>query len=247
MTAPTDPMSTLPPTPATEEPPPLSFNVPEGFFALPLADTPEERAERAQTFVRALYSGGDDTIWEPAAPYYAAIAELMAGTGVSYAAMGLFSTADDEEDGDENGDVARHSLSDGAAQCAFTVAAIPTDQAAADTDIVAQGILATLSRDPYNDARWLDLPCGPAVFCVTMRKLKLSPDVTASGEATDLLTGQIQVHVPFPTGPFTAIFTLYTASTEYWAEFCDMMAAILQTVSFAEPLADTDALPEIAG
>ncbi|MGW3653307.1 hypothetical protein [Streptomyces sp. NPDC000878] len=248
MTAATDPTSTLPPTPtrAGEEPPPLWFNVPEGFFALPLADTPEERAERAQSFVRALYSRGDDTIWEPAAPYYAAIAELMAGTGVSYAAMGLFSTAEDEEEEIENGDVARHSLSDGAAQCAFTVAAIPTDQAAADTDIVAQGILAVLSRDSYNDARWLDLPCGPAVSCVTLRELKLRPEVTASSEATDLLTGQIQVHVPFPTGPFTATFTLYTASTNYWAEFCDMMAAILQTVSFTEPVADMNALDEAA-
>ncbi|MEW2116884.1 hypothetical protein AB0945_17145 [Streptomyces sp. NPDC005474] len=246
MTTPTEPTTALPPTLAGEEPPPLSFNVPEGFFALPLAATPEERAERAQSFVRALYSGGDDTIWEPAAPYYAAIAGLMAGTGVSYAAMGLFSTAEDEEDGDESSHVARHSLSDGAVQCAFTVAAIPTDQAAADTDIVAQGILATLSKDPYNDARWLDLPCGPGVFCVTLRELKLRPDVTASGEVTDLLTGQIQVHVPFSTGPFTAIFTLYTASTEYWAEFCDLMAAILQTVSFTEPVADMNALDAAA-
>jgi len=244
MTAATDPTSTLPTTPAGEEPPPLWFNVPEGFFALPLADTPEERAERAQTFVRALYSSGDDTIWEPAAPYYAAIAELMAGTGVSYAAMGLFSTAEDE--GDEDGDVVRHSLTDGAVQCAFTVAAIPTDQAASDTDIVAQGILAVLSRDSYNDARWLDLPCGPAVSCVTLREHELGPDVTASGEAADLLTGQIQVHVPFSTGPFTAIFTLYTASMDYWAEFCDVMVAILQTVSFAEPVEDMDALHEAA-
>ncbi|MGH4032455.1 hypothetical protein ACQB60_26345 [Actinomycetota bacterium Odt1-20B] len=238
MTSLADSVNALPPASTDEEPPPIWFLSPEGFFALPLAATPEERTERAHSFVRELYSRGDDSIWEPAAPYYSAIAELMADTGVSYAAMGLFSTAEETEGTEENtgeDDVFRAAGSDGVAQCAFTVAAVPTDQARADTDVVAQGILAILSRDPYNDARWLDLPCGPAVSCVTLKEFKLNPEVTESGEAVELLTGQIQVHVPFPTGPFTAVFTLYTASTDYWGEFCDMMASILQTVSFTEP------------
>lgn len=239
MTTPADPTSVLPPTPTYGEPPPLWFLVPDGFFALPLAATPEERVERSQSFVRGLYSRGDENIWEPAAPYYAAIAELIADTGVSYSAMGLFSTAEAEVGAGDEAEVG-HEGTDGVAQCAFTVAAVPTDQAAADTDVVAQGILAILSRDPHNDARWLDLPCGPAVSCITLNEYKLNPEVTASGEKMDLLTGQIQVHVPFPTGPFTAIFTLYTASVDYWREFCDIMAAVLQTVSFTDPDADTD-------
>lgn len=222
----------LPPAPPAE-PPPIWFLSPEGFFALPLAATPEERAQRADSFVRELYSRGDEAIWGPASPYYAAMAELMAGSGVSYCAMGLFSTSDDERT--PEGDVARHDLSDGAAQCAFTLAAIPTDQSDADTDVVAQGILAILSKDPYDEVRWLDLPCGPAVSCVTWREHRLAPDVTASGEATDLVTAQLQVHVPFPTGPFTAVFTLFTASTDHWTQFCDLMEAILQTVSFTDP------------
>ncbi|MWA12842.1 hypothetical protein [Streptomyces sp. BA2] len=251
MTTSADSTSAIPPLHADEEPPPLWFNVPDGFFALPLAATPEERAARSQEFVRGLYSRGDESIWEPAAPYYAGVAEMMADTGVSYSAMGLFSTADAEADADEDEEAtakavagaaegggvveARYEGAGGVAQCAFTVAAVPTDQAAGDTDIAAQGILAALSREPHNDARWLDLPCGPAVSCITLTKYKLSPQVTATGEPMDLLTGQIQVHVPFPTGPFTAVFTLHTASTDYWTEFCDIMAAILQTVSFEEP------------
>lgn len=135
--------------------------------------------------------------------------------------------------GTENG--TGHEGSAGVAQCAFTVAAIPTDQASGDTETVAQGILAILSSTPHNDARWLDLPCGPAVSCITLTEYKLNPEITATGEALDLLTGQIQAHVPFPTGPFTAVFTLHTASTDYWTEFCNIMSAILQTVSFTEP------------
>ncbi|MFJ3711256.1 hypothetical protein [Streptomyces sp. NPDC090053] len=206
--------TTLPPVPSDgNDIPPLSFTVPEGFFTLPLAATPDERAALADAFVRELYSRGDKAIWEPAAPYYSAIAEYMVDNGLSYSAMGLFSTE-----------------GSGVAQCAFTVAAVETDQI--DPEIAAQGILAILGKDQFNDARWLDLPCGPAVTCVSLREIVLSPKVTASGEEAKLMTGQIQVHVPFPTGPYTAVFTLDTASTEYWGEFCDMTMAILQTVDF---------------
>lgn len=212
--------------------PPLWFLAPEGFFALPVAATPEERAARAHSFVRQLYSRGDENIWEPAAPYYEAIAEMMGNTGVSYAAMGLFSTAE-EDDADVS---TRYEPAEGVAQCAVTVAIAPTDQATVDTDVVAQGILATLSGDPLNDAIWLDLPCGPAVSCITVREYALNPEMTADAKEAKLLTGQIQVHVPFPTGPFTAILTLDTASMDHWAQIYGLMTAILQTLSFVDPV-----------
>jgi hypothetical protein len=228
----------LPPAPP-DDPPPIWFLTPEGFFSLPLAATPEERAQRADSFVRDLYSRGDESIWNPASPYYAGVAELLVDTGVSYAAIGLFSTS--EEERTPEGDVARHDLSEGAAQCAFTLAAVPTDHADADTDVVAQGILATLSQDPYNEVHWLDLPCGPAVACATWRQFQINPEMTANGDAKDLVTAQLQVHVPFPTGPFTAVFTLLTAYVDHWPQFCELMGAILQTVSFADP---ADAFPD---
>ncbi|MFB7929347.1 hypothetical protein ACFC4C_09580 [Streptomyces sp. NPDC056039] len=222
--------------------PPLWFLAPEGFFALPIAATTEERSERALSFVQELYSRGDESVWEPAAPYYAAIAELMGDTGVSYAAMGLFSTV--EESDAPTGQVSRHEPAEGVAQCALTVAIAPTNHAGTDTDVVAQGVLATLSSDPFNNAIWLDLPCGPAVSCITLREYDLSAELTAGGEDTKLLTGQIQVHVPFPTGPCTAIFTLYTASMDHWTEIYGLMSAVLQTVSFVDP---AEALTEQGG
>jgi len=229
-----DPTNTLHVSPANGNLPPIWFFTPEGFFALPLGATPEERTQRADSFVRELYSRGDEEIWEPAAPYYAAIAELMGDTGISYAAMGLFSTAEESDTSD--GEVIRHEPSKGVAQCALTVAVASTDQVGPDTDVVAQGILATLSSDPYNDVIWVDLPCGPAVSCITVREYTLSPEVTATGEETKLLTGQIQVHIPLPTGPYTAIFTLYTASMDHWTDIYRMMSAVLQTISFTDPL-----------
>ncbi|MFH8393546.1 hypothetical protein [Streptomyces sp. NPDC018036] len=196
--------------------PPLSFTAPEGFFTLPLAASPDERAALSKAFVRELYSRGDEALWTPAAPFYEALAEQLAYAGVSYSAMGLFST----DDG-------------GVVRCSFTLAAVETEQT--DPEIAAHGILTALGGDPRHDARWMDLPCGPAVSCVTFREVTLSPEITASGAEERLLTGQIQVYIPFPTGPHTAVFTLDTASTEYWSEFCDLLVAVLRTVSFAEP------------
>lgn len=196
--------------------PPFSFTAPEGLYALPLAPSEEQRTVRAEAFVRDLYSEGDEGLWEQAAPFYAAMGEFLTESGLSFSAVGLFST-------DEGG----------VAQCALTVALVETDQR--DPEVAARGVLGILSDDEHNDARWLDLPCGPAVSCITLREIPLPPEVTADGEETKLLTGQIQVHVPFSTGPFTAVLTLQTASMDYWGEFCDMTAAVLQTVSFADP------------
>ncbi|MFG2540883.1 hypothetical protein ACGFOM_00510 [Streptomyces sp. NPDC048594] len=222
--------------PATAGLPPLWFIAPEGFFALPIAATPEERLEGASAFVRELYSRGDEGTWGPAAPYYAGIAEMMGASGLSYAAMGLFSTA--EEEGTSHAEVQRYEPADGVAQCAFTVGIIPTDQDGADTDVVAQGILAALTGDPYNNAIWVDLPCGPAVSSITLREYTLSPEMAANPQEVKLLTGQIQVHVPFPTGPYTAVFTLYTASMDHWTEIYRLMSAVLQTLSFHDPADD---------
>lgn len=194
--------------------PPLTFDVPESFYALPLAVTPDERAVLAEKFVRELYPNGNDDLWTPAAPYYAAIGAAMGDRGLAYAAMGLF------------------SIPEGIAHCSFTVAAMESDHPS--VEVAANGIREILTRDEANDARWIDLPCGPAVSCVTLREITISPELTASGAEAKLRMGQVQVYVPFSTGPYTAIFTMDTAAVNYWGEFSEMTMAILRTISFAE-------------
>lgn len=196
--------------------PPLWFTVPGSFYALPLAITPEERAVAAAEFVRELYPNGDEALWTPAAPYYATVAEAMTENGLAYAAMGLFRIDDD-----------------GVAHCSFTVAAVESDHPS--VEVAANGIREILVRDETNDARWIDLPCGPAISCVSMSEVTIDGEITASGEQAKLMTGQIQVCIPFPTGPFTAVFTLDTAAVDYWGEFSDMMVEILRSVSFTDP------------
>ncbi|MET9219666.1 hypothetical protein ABZX65_13025 [Streptomyces sp. NPDC003300] len=194
--------------------PPLSFVVPESFHGLPIAATPEERAALAEEFVREMYPEGNDDLWTPAAPYYAALGEAMGDRGLAYSAMGLF------------------SIDEGIAHCSFTVAAIASDHPS--PEVAALGIREILVREETNDARWLDLPCGPAVSCVTLREYVIGAELTASGEEVKLQMGQVQVYVPFPTGPYTAVFTLDTAAVNYWGEFSELTMAILRSVSFAD-------------
>jgi hypothetical protein len=217
----------LPQTLQLPDIPPLSFAVPESFYALPIAVTPEERALLAEVFVRELYPNGNDELWTPAAPYYAALGETMGAQGLAYAAMGMF------------------SIPEGVAHCSFTVGAVESDHPSVEA--AANGIREILSSEETNDARWIDLPCGPAVSCVTLRQITISPELTASGEEAVLHMGQVQVYVPFPTGPYTAVFTMDTAAVDYWGEFSEMMMAVLRTVSFDEEAADTAAGGDAAG
>ncbi|MEE4545450.1 hypothetical protein V2S66_26210 [Streptomyces sp. V4-01] len=195
--------------------PPLSFVVPESFHALPIAAGPEERAALAEEFVRELYPNGDDALWTPAAPYYAALGEAMGDQGLAYSAMGLF------------------SIDEGIAHCSFTMAAVTSDHPS--PEVAALGIREILATDETNDARWIDLPCGPAVSCVSLRQIVIGAELTADGEEARLHMGQVQVYVPFPTGPFTAVFTMDTAAVDYWGEFSEMLTAILRSVSFPAP------------
>lgn len=192
--------------------PPLSFVVPESFHALPIAASPEERAVLAEEFVRELYPNGNDDLWTPAAPYYAALGETMGDQGLAYSAMGLF------------------SIDEGIAHCSFTVAAVTSDHPS--PEVAALGIREILASDETNDVRWIDLPCGPAVSSVSLRQIVIGAELTASGEEAKLHMGQVQVYVPFPTGPFTAVFTMDTAAVDYWGEFSEMLTAILRSVAF---------------
>jgi hypothetical protein len=198
--------------------PPLSFVVPESFHALPIAATEEERAALAREFVRELYPNGDDALWTPAAPYYAALGESMGDQGLAYSALGLF------------------AIDEGVAHCSFTVAAVASDHPSAE--VAALGIREILARDETNDVRWLDLPCGPAVSCVTLRRFTIGAELTSTGEEATLTMGQVQVYVPFPTGPFTAVFTMDTAAVDYWGEFSEMTTAVLRSITFPDPSAD---------
>ncbi|MEU6222622.1 hypothetical protein [Streptomyces sp. NPDC047042] len=200
--------------------PPMSFVAPDGFHALPVDADPEDREAAAGEFARGLFPEGDDNLWDSSAPFYAGLTQVFADVGIAYSAMCVFS--------DDNG---------GVVHCSFTVGAVASSHTRPEdaAEVIEQG----LARDPLTDSRRMTLPCGPAVSNITLREVTIGPELTATGEEGRLLTGQIQVFVPFPDAPFVAVFTLDTAAMNHWGELCDMTAAILQTVSFVAPVEES--------
>ncbi|WP_306320448.1 MULTISPECIES: hypothetical protein [unclassified Streptomyces] len=208
--------------------PPVAFLVPEGFYDLPISESPEQLMALAEDMVRELYSEGDESLWEPAAAHYAAMGQLMTATGFEYAGLGLFGTAEDDPD----------SGNRSVAQCSLTIAVHENDQP--NAKMAAEGLYRLHREDPFNDVRWMDLPCGPAVVCCTLRGYRIPEDirerVAAQGEQLpddgEMQMGQVQVHVPFAGAPFTLVITLDTGAMGYWNEFCNMVIAILNSITF---------------
>jgi hypothetical protein len=196
--------------------PPMAFHVPEGIHAVSLSLDPAERAAAAGELVRDIYPKGDQQLWEAMGTIYVPVLEAMAVNGVCFTGIGIY---DDEEGG--------------VAHCSLTVAAMESDHTSAE--VAALGLREIWGRRPKHDVRWLDLPCGPAVAVVTVRALTIDGELTKTGEHTQMITGQIQVYVPFPTGPYTAVFTLDTSAMNQWDNLSELMAEIVKSIVFPEP------------
>ncbi|MDQ0715414.1 hypothetical protein QFZ55_004866 [Streptomyces luteogriseus] len=194
--------------------PPLAFRLPEGIHAIEVSLDPEERAQAARRLVRDVYPQGEERLWTTMGSLYSAMADELLADGVAFFGIGLYAI----EDGG------------GVAHCALTLAV--HERGDADPDVVAEGTRAALLADPLREVSWLDLPCGPAVYGITFRKLLVDGAYTTSGADEELVMGQIQVHIPFPADPYTAVLTLDTASVAQWEEFSHAMAEIIGSVDF---------------
>ncbi|MFI6490608.1 hypothetical protein [Streptomyces sp. NPDC050564] len=197
--------------------PPMAFRLPTGMHAIEVSLDSGERAEAAQRLVRDIYPQGEESLWNAMGSLYSAMADEMLAGGVGFFGIGLY----DIEDGG------------GVAHCSLTIAVYESGET--DQDVVAHGIQTLLLGDPLHEVTWLDLPCGPAVCGVTFRKLLVDGAYTQSGKDEELVMGQIQVHIPFSTGPYTAVVTLDSASVEQWDEFSHAVAGIVGSVEFPSP------------
>lgn len=196
--------------------PPMNFRCPEGMHTIEVSLDAPARAHAAHQLVRDIYPNGEPSLCNIMGALYSATADEMLTGGVSFFGIGLY-------------DIENHG---GVAHCSLTMAVFESGEA--DQETVAQGILVTLQSDPLREVTWIDLPCGPAVSAISFRKLLVDGQYTKSGQDEELVMGQIQVHIPFATGPYTAVFTLDTASMEQWDEFSSAMAGIVGSVDFPD-------------
>lgn len=201
--------------------PPMTFRLPHGMHAIEVPLDGTSRAEAARRLVRDIYPRGTEPLWQSMGALYGAMADELSADGVAFFGVGLYAV-----DGG------------GVAHCSLTIAVY--ESGTDDQDVAAQGVHALLLDDPLREVTWLDLPCGPAVSAITFRKLVVDASYTASGKDEDLVMGQIQVHIPFPTGHFTALVTLDTASMDQWEDFSAALAGIVGSVEFPIPVGADD-------
>ncbi|MDI5964255.1 hypothetical protein [Streptantibioticus silvisoli] len=193
--------------------PPMTFGVPEGLHAVPLPLDAAERGAAVAELVRDIFPEGDADLWTVLQAVYGQVAEDLVAAGVAFTGIGLFDVGEGQ-----------------VGHCSLTVGAMPSGQP--DAEIAALGLRELWGRRPLHDVQWLDLPCGPGVSVTTSRSVVIDGAYTASGEDVTVTSGQLQVYVPFPAAPYTAVFTMDTAAVEHVEDFGALMGAILASVAF---------------
>ncbi|MCL2552497.1 MAG: hypothetical protein FWE75_10190, partial [Actinomycetia bacterium] len=111
----------------TENIPPFSLEVPEGFHELPVAVAAEAREQSLADLVQGIYPQAGPEVRQAVTPMVASATAVMADAQLTYAAIGLFSDGPDK-----------------VAQCALTLAVAPSDHPTAE--VAAHGIREILAR-----------------------------------------------------------------------------------------------------
>jgi len=207
----------------TENIPPFSLEVPEGFHELPVAVAAEAREQSLADLVQGIYPQAGPEVRQAVTPMVASATAVMADAQLTYAAIGLFSDGPDK-----------------VAQCALTLAVAPSDHPTAE--VAAHGIREILARTESVEAEYVALPCGPAVTAISISEVTYDGEYTTTGEPATVRMGRLRAYVPFPTGPYLAVLTLDTPAMDYWENFSVMMGAVLMSLEFYEMVDDESPL-----
>jgi hypothetical protein len=195
--------------------PPMTFSVPEGLHAIPLPLDQAERNSSVASLVREMYPEGDSDLWNAMQAVYGPIADDLVEMGVAFTGIGLYDIGDDQ-----------------VGHCSLTVGAMECDQQS--PEVTALGVRELFGRRPMHEVSWLDLSCGPAVSVITTLKTFIDGGFTSSGEDVEVISGQIQVYVPFPADPYIAVFTMETMAEEHFEEFGVMLSTIVASIAFPD-------------
>ncbi len=244
-------MSTPTPSGTEAQQPPLYFQVPEGFYDIPLdASSAEEWDHRVVELTGRIWPGGTEFQRDMTAAVYAGLAEDLAREGIDYAGLALV---------DMEG-----RLSMG------TLLVYVREMANPSPDVTAESVAEMLSaEDPDRAVDMLSLPCGPAVLTAEGLEAELS---SAAGEASAEPEGagetgegnhrgadtraassgntsepdepeepksaylaQVRTWIPFPSTPHVAVFILSTPNPQDFDFYLQLLSRVTDTVTFTEP------------
>ncbi|WP_306323319.1 MULTISPECIES: hypothetical protein [unclassified Streptomyces] len=150
---------------------------------------------------------------------YARASATLSAANVFYAATCLVTIDDDLSSGTLL--IARHPL------------------AHRDPETAVIGIGEVMAREHGSDAvRIWDLPCGRAVLVFEQSaSLHIPAELTTNGEDLPVEVAEIQAYVPVPRDAVPGaqdmiVLTFSTPSTDHWEEYCEVVAAVLRSLTF---------------
>ncbi|NYI06513.1 hypothetical protein [Allostreptomyces psammosilenae] len=206
--------------------PRLAFSIPAAFRPVPLCR--DEAGARAAVRQRAAAGPAplspENEAWATAE--LLRVGALMERTGLIYSAS-CFGRFDQE--------VTMGSV---------TLATEPLD--VRNVGLALQGIEHVLRHKDSLDRhlRRLDTALGPAVLAIEQRPagVRVPAEHSPTGADLPIPVGVLQAYVPLPDGPppppgrsgrpCLLVVTLTTVSLHHWAEYCQVMADLLRTLSW---------------
>ncbi|WP_329121614.1 hypothetical protein [Streptomyces sp. NBC_01465] len=197
------------------------FEVPPFFQEITPGLDPDAAHTAAITRLGARAAALSEQELDETVTTYRLASQTLADTGVFYAATCL---------GTINGDGSMGTL---------TLARQPLTYR--DARIAAEGIAEIMtSRRPggTSTVEMLGLPCGEAVLVFDRTAaLRIPAELTEYGADIPIDVAQLQAFVPVPqqTVPGAqelVVVTFGTPSTDHWADYCEIMAALLRTLRF---------------
>ncbi|MFI5757704.1 hypothetical protein [Streptomyces sp. NPDC051569] len=177
---------------------------------------PEERAAHLRSIAYAVWPEGTDFQRDTVLSWYSEAAGDAAESGAFYSGFCLASTEDDR--------ITTASL-----------LARVDPLAEQDAVVSAAGIHELLSGNPHRDVVRVDVPCGPAVLCLTGLEWKpVDPNADASSDQREnmgISMIRADLYVPLPLMSQLLVLSLTTPSLPEVPDYVAILSHIAQTLT----------------
>jgi len=201
--------------------PALRVRPPEGFAALPLYGSEQQRIDEARKLVEQAQAAG-----QPVDPDFAqhvlAVGERFASFNIRL--MGTFAVSTPEGPATANAVLAVQELESPRADL------IAKDRSQAATAL--RNLIQ--ARTPGAEVSVVDLPCGPTVAAVILGEFRVPGEKTGKSEETVIPVHRAQFTVVAPSGRHLVILDVNTPSEKAWPTVAEQAVAMARSIEFVD-------------
>lgn len=184
----------------------FTFEVPVHFHDLAMHLDETERWAHLEELACEIWSGGTADQREGVQQLYAGIAEAAARDGAIYAGVAMFATEDDR-----------------ISSASLIARTDPIE--AGDVEMIVSTLEETLSLNPSNDVRRVEVEAGPAVVSFAATEWQFDP-ADAPERPEPIVMARVDAYLPLPDLGTMLVFALTTPSLP---ELPDYVALLSQT------------------